>query len=144
MEMGALPFVQADHDRLRRALTNLIDNALRHTPPGGTVTLRGEVGPRQVALVVRDSGAGIPADDLPHIFERFYQVDKSRRHTRSSSGLGLAIVQQIVQAHNGTIGVQSQVGVGTEFRITLPVGPPADANGARRAPTLKLPSLHRP
>jgi signal transduction histidine kinase len=123
VESAPLPLIQADPDRLRRALINLTDNALRHTPPGGSVTLRGEVGPQAVILSVRDTGQGIPPADLPHIFERFYQVDKSRSQARSNSGLGLAIVQQIVQAHEGTIGVQSQVGVGTEFRITLPLDP---------------------
>jgi signal transduction histidine kinase len=144
VESAPLPAIQADPDRLRRALINLADNALRHTPPGGMITLRSEVGPQAVILSVRDTGAGIPPDDLPHIFERFYQVDKSRSQARSNSGLGLAIVQQIVQAHEGTISVQSQVGVGTEFRITLPVDPAhAGTDPPRRPGALKLPGGKR-
>ncbi len=141
VESAPLPAILADPDRLRRALINLVDNALRHTPPGGTVTLRGEVGPQAVILSVRDTGQGIPPADLPHIFERFYQVDKSRSHARSNSGLGLAIVQQIVQAHEGTISVQSQVGVGTEFRLLLPTtAAPSLTGQPRHLSTPKLPS----
>jgi signal transduction histidine kinase len=139
VESGPLPLIQADPDRLRRALINLTDNALRHTPPGGSVTLRGEVGPQAVILSVRDTGQGIPPADLPHIFERFYQVDKSRSQARSTSGLGLAIVQQIVQAHDGTISVLSQVGVGTEFRMMLPMALASPAAGHPRLDGLKLP-----
>jgi signal transduction histidine kinase len=90
---------------------------------------------------VRDTGEGIPPDDLPHVFERFYQVDKSRSQAGNNSGLGLAIVQQIVQAHEGTISVQSQVGVGTEFRITLPVAPAPP--GPTRRGGVKLPGVMR-
>jgi signal transduction histidine kinase len=139
VESAPLPVIQADPDRLRRALINLVDNALRHTPPGGSVTLRGDVIPQAVILSVRDTGQGIPPDDLPHVFERFYQVDKSRSQAGNNSGLGLAIVQQIVQAHEGTISVQSQIGVGTEFRITLPVD--RALPGPTRRGGVKLPGV---
>src|SRR5579859_800956 len=120
VENGALPLVPADADRLRRAITNLLDNAVRHTPPGGRVVLGAQPVPGAVRISVKDSGSGIPAGDLPRIFERFYQVDKSRAPQGQGSGLGLAIVREVVSAHGGTITVQSAPGQGSEFVITLP------------------------
>jgi signal transduction histidine kinase len=121
VESTPVPLVPADADQLHRALTNLLDNALRHTPPAGRVTLGAQAGPGSVCVYVRDTGAGIPAHDLPRVFERFYQVDKSRAATGQGSGLGLAIVQEIVAAHGGAIAVQSAPGQGTEFTINLPL-----------------------
>ena len=113
--------VPADADRLRRAITNLLDNALRYTPPEGRVTLSAEEVPGAVRIRVRDTGTGIPPGDLARVFERFYQVDKSRAAHGHGSGLGLAIVREIATAHGGGVAVESRPGAGSEFMITLPV-----------------------
>ncbi|MBL8103215.1 MAG: HAMP domain-containing histidine kinase [Anaerolineales bacterium] len=114
--------ITADYDRLNQVLSNLISNALRHTSSGGKISL--EAGPmvgeeRSVRIKVNDTGAGIPSDDLPFIFDRFWRGDKSRSG-RVNSGLGLAIAKQLVHAHGGRIEVQSEVGKGTSFTIELP------------------------
>lgn len=108
--------VLGDPVRIRQAVGNLVANAVRHTPPGGVVTLRG----REGVLEVVDTGAGIAEDDLPHVFERFRRADAARSRATGGSGLGLAIVRQIVEAHGGTVSLESEVGVGTRVRITLP------------------------
>jgi signal transduction histidine kinase len=120
VQAPALPPIPADADRLRRAITNLLDNALRHTPPEGRVTLSAESLPGAVRISVQDTGEGIPESDLPRVFERFYQVDKSRTRADHGSGLGLAIVREVVAAHGGDVRVQSRPGAGSEFAITLP------------------------
>lgn len=107
-ETGALPILQADAQRLEQVLSNLLANALRHTPAGGTVDLHlstGGSGKSGVRLAVMDSGEGIPSQDLPHIFERFYRADRSR--SRATGGTGLAIAQQLVHLHGGYIHAQS-------------------------------------
>ncbi|GAA4718370.1 HAMP domain-containing sensor histidine kinase [Nocardioides conyzicola] len=108
--------VRADPVRMRQAVGNLVANAVRHTPPGGVVTLRGRTGVIEVA----DTGAGIPAEELPHVFDRFRRADAARSRTTGGSGLGLAIVRQIVEAHGGLITLDSEVGAGTTARIALP------------------------
>lgn len=121
----ALIVAKGDEDRLEQVLTNLMDNALRHTPNGSEIEIRGSMtviqDVRTVRIDIEDHGQGIPADDLPFIFERFYKADKAR--TRGSSrgtGLGLAIVKNIVDAHQGIIHVESTIGQGTTFSIFLP------------------------
>jgi signal transduction histidine kinase len=114
------PEIEADYDRLLQALGNLLTNALRHTPENGGITLKAEANPEGVRITVSDTGAGIPADDLPYIFDRFWRGDKSRARTEGSSGLGLAITKQLVLAHGGTITTESEVGKGTMFEIKLP------------------------
>jgi signal transduction histidine kinase len=114
-----LPVINGDADRLAQVFTNLVDNALKHTPAGGRVTVSAAANPAGVEITVTDTGAGIPAADLGRIFERFYQVDKSRARP-GGVGLGLAISREIVQAHQGTINVESVVGLGSRFRVTLP------------------------
>ncbi|HWQ12263.1 MAG TPA: ATP-binding protein [Roseiflexaceae bacterium] len=112
--------IQGDRDRLKQALLNLGINAIQHTPPGGTVQLAlGQQGPWAV-LSVADTGAGIPAEDLPHIFDRFYRADRSRSRNRGGAGLGLAIVRWVAEAHGGQVTVHSQPGVGSTFALFLP------------------------
>ncbi len=116
--------VTADYDRLNQVLSNLISNALRHTPQGGKISIETEstVGTeRSVRISVKDTGAGIASDDLPFIFDRFWRGDKSRSG-RTHSGLGLAIAKQLIHAHDGTIEAQSELGTGTSFIIELPNG----------------------
>jgi len=122
-----LPLILGDGGYLERALGNLLENAIRVTPPGGTITVRtrsetAEVeGGRPWACVsVQDTGPGIPPEDLDHIFERFYQVDKARTGGRGGTGLGLAIVKEIAGQHEGRVSVESRPGQGAEFRISLP------------------------
>ncbi|RMH70187.1 MAG: HAMP domain-containing protein [Gemmatimonadetes bacterium] len=117
-----LPLVYADIAMIERVLTNLIGNAINYTPPNGTVRIHFENHGQTVRIAVIDSGQGIPEDDLPHIFERFYRVDKSRtRSDQTGTGLGLAIVKKIIEAHESKIEVESRVNVGTTFRFELPV-----------------------
>jgi two-component system phosphate regulon sensor histidine kinase PhoR len=119
-----LPAVLADHDRLAQILINLVDNAVKYTPAGGRVTVaaRREAGDR-IEIAVRDTGIGIPPDDLPRITERFYRVDKARSRELGGTGLGLAIVKHLVLAHGGELGIESEVERGTTVRFTLPVAP---------------------
>ncbi|GAB4419515.1 MAG: hypothetical protein Kow00106_15740 [Anaerolineae bacterium] len=117
-----LPRVLGDGDRLAQVFTNLLDNAIKHTPAGGSVTLSAAATRDGVTVTVRDTGEGIPPEDLSRIFERFYQVDKSRRRDAESGlGLGLAIARQIVEAHGGTIKASSTVGQGSTFTVWLPL-----------------------
>lgn len=111
--------ITADYDRLNQVLSNLISNALRHTPKGGMISLDASSIEKRVRIEVKDTGYGIPADDLPFIFDRFWRGDKSRTD-RTNSGLGLAIAKQLVQAHGGEINVESEVGKGTSFFIEMP------------------------
>jgi two-component system OmpR family sensor kinase len=114
--------VQGDRDRLKQVLLNLVANAIQYTPPGGEVIMSlARIG-EQARIIVRDTGPGIPAEDLPFIFERFYRAEKSRTRSRGSGfGLGLSIAQWIVENHDGTIKVDSKEGQGTTFAIWLPI-----------------------
>jgi signal transduction histidine kinase len=126
-ELPALPKPVGDGDRLAQVFTNLIDNAVRHTPQGGAVTVRGEALDRGVAVHVDDTGAGIPSEELSRIFERFYRVDKSRPGGAGrGAGLGLAISREIVQAHGGRLVADSIPGLGSRFSVHLPLGRPED------------------
>ena len=110
-----------DSDRMEQVLTNLIDNALRHTESTGSVTVYVYVLDGVLYLEVFDTGSGIPEEDLPFVFERFYKADKARTRGRSGTGIGLAIVKQIVLAHGGQISVHSKLGEGTSFSILIPL-----------------------
>ncbi len=113
--------VEADPDRLAQVFVNLIDNALRHTQAGGTVTVEIDANGNDAIMRVRDTGVGIPYRDLPHIFERFYVVDRSRTRESGGAGLGLAIVKGIVDAHGGSVSTESMLGSGTVFTVRLPI-----------------------
>ncbi|TMD41998.1 MAG: hypothetical protein E6I88_06170, partial [Chloroflexi bacterium] len=112
--------VEADPTRVRQLLLILMDNALRHTPSGGLVSVGVVRENGHARITVTDSGEGIPAADLPHIFERFYRADKARNRENGGSGLGLAIAKWIVDAHRGDIAVKSAEGKGTEVEVNLP------------------------
>jgi two-component system, OmpR family, sensor kinase len=116
-----LPFMRADADRFGQIMHNLLGNALRHTPRGGTVTVcvRREV--TVIRFEIRDSGPGIAAADRPRVFERFWRAERSRSREHGGSGLGLAIARELVEAQGGRIGVESEIGVGSNFWFTLPV-----------------------
>ncbi len=113
--------VSGDPLHLRRVLDNLLGNALKFTPEGGTVTLRLQVNDHHLLIAISDTGIGIPADKLDRIFERFYQVDGSRKRRYGGTGLGLALVKEIVEAHGGCVGVESVLDEGTTFHIHLPL-----------------------
>jgi two-component system OmpR family sensor kinase/two-component system sensor histidine kinase BaeS len=135
-----LPLVLADPDRVRQVLHNLVANALRYTPAGGTITLSATPETKDegrttnddaapsfvlgrsffVRFIVEDTGQGIAADELPHVFERFWRADRSRSRDQGGSGLGLAIAKQLIEAHGGQIGVASRIGAGSQFWFRLP------------------------
>ena len=114
--------IQADAEKLTQVLTNLLDNALKYTPAGSKITLTARVleAGGEVELMVRDTGPGIPAADLPHIFERFYRVEKGRARDKGGTGLGLSIVKHIVQLHGGRVWAESELGQGTSIILRLP------------------------
>jgi len=114
-----LPAVSADSRRIAQVLGNLLTNALRHTPAGGCVTLSAVADAGAVRVTVADTGSGIPPEDLPYIFERFWRGDRSRSRAGGGSGLGLAIARQLVEMHGGEIGVESRMGEGAGFWFTL-------------------------
>ncbi|NWF69443.1 MAG: PAS domain S-box protein [Chloroflexi bacterium] len=117
---GEVPRIQADLQKLRRALEAVIDNAIQYTPEGGQITLTTSKNDVDVIIEVKDNGIGINAVDLPHIFDRFYRVDKARRLEKGGMGLGLAIARRVVQVHSGKIMVESTPGAGSTFRVLLP------------------------
>ncbi|MGC9523542.1 MAG: sensor histidine kinase [Anaerolineae bacterium] len=112
-----IPTIWADRELVREALNNVVENAIAHTPPGKRITLKVETRDAYVGFVIADEGSGIPPEQLPRIFERFYRGDASRDRRRRGTGLGLAIVQAIVRAHKGEIEVDSEPGKGTQFRL---------------------------
>ncbi|MDX3453518.1 HAMP domain-containing sensor histidine kinase [Streptomyces sp. ME02-8801-2C] len=128
-----LPLLDADPVRLRQTVSNLLSNAVRHTPAGGRVTLRSYVTDtgEQLAVEVSDTGTGIPAADLPYVFDRFWRAEKSRSRSTGGSGLGLAIVLKLAEAHGGTVDVTSTEGEGATFTLRLPT---AAAAGTGRDP----------
>jgi len=117
----ALGPVPADPLKITQAVENLLDNALKYTPAGSTIEVGLQSRDGEAEVSVRDNGPGIPADDLPHIFERFYRVEKGRSREKGGTGLGLSIVKHIVQLHGGRVWVESKVGQGSDFRFSLPM-----------------------
>ncbi|MFQ5616104.1 MAG: sensor histidine kinase [Anaerolineales bacterium] len=127
-ELQPLPVLIGDGDRLTQVFTNLVDNALKHTPAGGRVAVRARQVGDKVEISVADTGPGIPREEHKRIFERFYQLDKSRAGGRGrGAGLGLAIAHEIVQAHGGHISAQSEPGQGSSFVVKLPLVQPDDS-----------------
>jgi len=116
-----LPPVAADPDRIRQVFVNLISNALQYTPAGGNVQVRAWCEQRELRVQIADSGPGIPPEDLPHIFDRFYRGDRSRSRATGGSGLGLAIVRSLVELHGGRVAVESTPGQGSTFTVALPL-----------------------
>jgi signal transduction histidine kinase len=120
-----LPFVNADIAMIERVIENLLENAVRHTPPGGSIRLTLSPQNADIAVGVSDTGCGIPLDDLPFIFDRFYQREKTRSDQTGTSGLGLAIARRVLELHNKPIRVESTPGSGTTFTFLLPAYHPA-------------------
>jgi signal transduction histidine kinase len=119
--------VRADPDALRQILTNLFDNALRHTPPGGRITVTAEASPSGVTIAVADTGSGIASEHLPRIFERFYRADPGRSREEGGTGLGLAIVKHLMEAHGGRVEARSTLGEGTTILLFFPGEPDPSA-----------------
>jgi len=137
-----LPAVEADPDMLTRVFSNLCDNALQHTPPGGTVTIEALPHDNMLAIAITDTGQGIPPEALQRVFERFFRADTARQSKTGGSGLGLAIVRAIVEAHGGRIWAENAPGAGARFIFTLPL------SGTKQPAltdeiTLRLPRKHR-
>ena len=114
-------FVTGDQLKLQQVIYNVIDNAIKYTPRGGEVHCALSRSGRMAVIRIADTGVGIPAEDLPHIFDRFYRVDKARSRETGATGLGLSIVKQILLSHGGTIVPESTLGKGTTFTIQLPL-----------------------
>jgi two-component system sensor histidine kinase BaeS len=117
----ALPLCDIDAQRISQVLRNLLNNAVAHTPPGGSVVVGAKRIDGEVETSVTDTGEGIPPEDLPHVFDRFYRVDKSRSRNTGGHGLGLTIAKRLVEAHGGHITATSEPGKGSRFTFTVPV-----------------------
>jgi two-component system heavy metal sensor histidine kinase CusS len=117
----------ADLTLFRRAVSNVVSNALKHTPPEGSVTIRVEAQTDRVEILVKDTGPGIPTDQLPKLFDRFYRVDASRANSTAGTGLGLAIVKTIMDLHGGSVTIESELQQGTSVRMIFPVTGVRDA-----------------
>jgi signal transduction histidine kinase len=113
--------VEGDPDRLQQVLLILVDNAIKHTPPGGKVEVRVRRHGQSAQLEVADTGSGIAPEHLPRIFDRFYRADKARARERGGTGLGLAIAKMLVDAHGGQLHLTSSVGIGTQVTVSLPL-----------------------
>jgi len=135
LRIGRVPEVHGDERRLEQVFSNLIENAIRHTPRDGTITVNAGMEPDgSVRVGVHNTGSVIPAEDLPRVFERFFQVDRARARKGGSSGLGLSIVSEIVEAHGGTVRAESGEHGGTEFIVVLPPATRQNVRAGRAAP----------
>ncbi|MGI5971018.1 MAG: ATP-binding protein, partial [Oscillospiraceae bacterium] len=121
-----LPMICGDKARIEQVIMNVVSNALKYTPNGGTIRISAEQAEKQICITVRDNGIGIPEEDLPRVFERFYRVDKARSRESGGTGLGLAIAREIVLQHHGDITLESVHGEGTTVRIFLPAAGDCD------------------
>jgi signal transduction histidine kinase len=127
----SIPPVFADSDRITQVLFNLLDNARRHTPAGGRISVGAMPGGQYLHIWINDTGSGIKAEDLPHIFERFYRADRSRTTSTGGSGLGLSIVKAVITAHHGAAWAESTPGQGTRITFTLPLAQEPSTSGQR-------------
>ncbi|MEW6275707.1 MAG: ATP-binding protein [Bacillota bacterium] len=118
-----VPVLPGNEERIEQVLINLVQNAIRFSPPKGVIKMQASFSGQQATISVSDQGPGIPEEDLPHIWERFYRVEKSRSRALGGTGLGLAIVKQIVELHGGKVLVSSREGAGSTFSFTLPLTP---------------------
>lgn len=116
-----MPEIQGDRARIEQVLLNILSNAVRYTPEGGSIEVNSGNDGQSVWFSVKDTGIGIPKEDIPHIFDRFYRVDKARSRASGGTGLGLSIAQEIVKKHSGSIKVQSTIGKGTTMTVVLPI-----------------------
>jgi two-component system phosphate regulon sensor histidine kinase PhoR len=133
-----LPAILADRSRVEQVVLNLVHNAIKFTPAHGTITVSAQADQGALVVTVADTGVGVPEEEMPRLFERFYKADRAR--SSEGTGLGLAIAKHIVQAHGGVIWVDSVVGKGSRFSFTLPL---ADADGGARTralPATRVPS----
>jgi signal transduction histidine kinase len=124
--------VKGDADRLRQLFFNLLDNAIKYTPAGGSVIVEAAPAHGSACVTVTDTGIGIPSEHLSHVFERFYRVDSSRGKTPEGNGLGLAICWAIAESHAGRIAIESSSGIGTRITVTLPI---STGDPTTRSPT---------
>ena len=113
--------VKEDKVKLRQLFLNILENAVRYAPHSGSISVSASTNGNTAVVSISDTGIGISAEHLPHIFERFYRVDKARSRAEGGAGLGLAIAKQIAEAHGGKIDVESEIGKGTTFHISLPL-----------------------
>ena len=118
---GEIPELTADKERVEQVVINIISNAIKYTPEGGRVDITAACEAQKISIRVQDNGIGIPEEDIEHIFERFYRVEKSRTSETGGTGLGLAIARELIEAHGGTISMESELGKGSVVTITLPV-----------------------
>jgi two-component system sensor histidine kinase BaeS len=133
-DVGGEGYLEADPERIEQAVMILIDNAARHSPPRACVSLSSRVENGHFAIAVADSGPGIAPDELPMIFDRFYQVKNRRSRKKGGGGLGLSIARTIVAAHGGSIAAESAPGEGTRMTIRFPLSPPPETEDAATAP----------
>jgi len=129
VDIPPLPTIEGDEGRLEQAFSNLIDNAVRHTPEGGAVNVRAQAANGAVRVTIHNTGSYIPREDLPRVFERFFQLDRHRKRGSGGAGLGLAIVSEVMQAHGGGVNASSDEAEGTEFVVTLPIPPGSSTAG---------------
>ena len=134
LDVPPLPTLQGDERRLEQVFSNLIENAVRHTPAGGAIDIRAAALNGNIRVAVHNTGSYIPDEDLPRVFERFFQVDRNRASGVGGSGLGLAIASEVVHAHQGAIHATSDREQGTEFVVSLPVNPDAPTDARKPSP----------
>ena len=122
-----LPDMNGDRERLEQVVVNIVSNSIKYTPRGGHIAMSARMlDERKLEIVVEDDGMGIPKDDVPRLFERFYRVDKARSREKGGTGLGLAIAKEMVEAHRGSIRLESELDKGTRVTILLPIDLPLE------------------